>query len=171
MKATSHCGFTRGGTQLLERQALCTRGVTGRQRRDRTGACVLTSSNPGTSSGITPNLMRQWTAPPLVLKQWSERAPCGPFFSFFCVNMRMCMFRTLSDYTVPPNVHSVGVPWVVLFDTILKQQWDHVWMRDNRVVTPHSKANPLSPDALVRRKCYPQCTFLCSLHYRVSQIG
>lgn len=46
-KATSRCGFTRGGTQSPERQTLCTREVTGRQRKDRTGACVLTSSNPG----------------------------------------------------------------------------------------------------------------------------
>lgn len=48
MKATSRCGFTRGGTQSLERQALCTRADTGRRKRVRTGACVLTSSNPRT---------------------------------------------------------------------------------------------------------------------------
>ena len=51
LKATSRCGFTRGGTQSLERQTLCTREVTGSQRKDRTGACVLTSSNPRTLLG------------------------------------------------------------------------------------------------------------------------
>lgn len=48
MKATSHCGSIRGGIRSLERQTLSTREVTGRQRRDRTGACVPTSTNPGT---------------------------------------------------------------------------------------------------------------------------
>lgn len=129
----------------------------------------LLTQEPPLGSHLT-----SWDSEPLHL--WSLSSGANEhhvdlFFFFLCVNMRMCMFRTLSDYTVPPNVHSMGVPGVVLFDTILKQQWDHVWMRDNRVVTPHSKANPLSSDALVRRKCYPQCTFLCSLHYRVSQIG
>lgn len=56
MKATSHYGSTRGETQSLERQPLCTREITGRRRRDRTGACVLTSSNPGT---VTPHLSGQ----------------------------------------------------------------------------------------------------------------
>lgn len=125
----------------------------------------LLTQEPPLGSHLT-----SWDSEPLHL--WSLSIGANEhhvdlFFLFLCVNMRMCVFRTLSDYTVPPNVHSMGVPRVVLFDTILKQPWQSC----NRVVTPHSKANPLSPDALVCRKCYPQCTFLCSLHYRVSQIG
>lgn len=58
-RATSRCGSTREGTPSPERLTLCTRGVTGSLRTDRTGACVRTSSNPGplpTLSHTSPDL-------------------------------------------------------------------------------------------------------------------
>lgn len=102
MKATSHCGFTKGGTQSLERQALCTREVTGRRRRHRTGACVLTSSNPGTHHrSLLTSLDRH------LLFLWSLISGAQLAYEHHVdrVSMRMFMFHTLSNLTVPPNVH------------------------------------------------------------------
>lgn len=103
MKATSHCGFTKGGTQSLERQALCTREVTGRRRRHRTGACVLTSSNPGTHPrSLLTSLDRHL----LFLQYLISGAQLAYEHHVDFVSMRMCMFHTLSNLTVPPNVHT-----------------------------------------------------------------
>lgn len=103
MKATSHCGSTKGGTRSLERQALCTREVTGRRRRHRTGACVLTSSNPGTHPrSLLTSLDRHL----LFLQYLISGAQLAYEHHVDFVSMRMCMFHTLSNLTVPPNVHT-----------------------------------------------------------------
>lgn len=88
-KATSRCGLTRGGTHSLEKQTLCTRGVTGRWRRGRTGACVLIYSNPGTYPGS--NL----TSSDGELRATGHSWLMSTMWSF----VRVCMSHTLSCNT------------------------------------------------------------------------
>lgn len=82
MKATSHCGFTKGGTQSQEKRALCTREVTGRRRRGRTGTCALTSSSPGPhpqpllTSSIKPLGLTWWDTVGFTWTLWTWECVC-----------------------------------------------------------------------------------------------
>lgn len=106
-KATNHCGSTRGGTRSLERQTLCTREVTGRPRIGRTGACVLTSSNPGTyqtSADLTWTGSSSASGPGAMGRSWLG----STVWTF--VSMRVCSVRfTHSQNTLYLQMYSHSV--------------------------------------------------------------
>lgn len=104
MKAISHYGSTRGETQSLERQPLCTREITGRRRRDRTGACVLTFSNPGTEpmSHLTSVDREMVLASGLYLVESSWlMSSTWTFVECDHANVYVSTHSSILDYTVP----------------------------------------------------------------------